>query len=274
MWVAATGFAQMATSAPRPPVASRTTATGSSLAGSMTRSGSNGAAIARRARAGLAEDDARAARAGDGNVQASDGSGTHHDHGVTEGRAGRRVGCQDGAERFCQRCLLVAQAGGNGMDDATAQDGRREHEILGEAAVEAGGDPNQAKVIAQVEHAPLAVPALPAVDVRSDGQAVADRVARDLPAHRLDDTGNLVAADERRSVAVRSLAPAAKVGSAHAAGPYGEEETVVRDLRRGDITELNEHGASDVGRLHEDVLPASLWPTAPPGWVSPKRSTV
>ncbi len=76
--------------------------------------------------------------------------------------------------------LREAQRGWHLVDGAAGQSVCGEDAVLGQPAVEAGGDADHGHVVAEVVEPDAAVPALEAVHVRSDRQVVADLVAGDL----------------------------------------------------------------------------------------------
>ena len=147
----------------------------------------------------------------------------------------------------------------------------REHGVLGEAPVIARGDADEPLRIAEVVEAHAAIPAAAAVDVRCDGQQLADLVVADLRPDGRHDPGELVTGHDttRR---VRALLPAPQVRAADATGANGEQDTVGGQDRIGHVHELDALRGGDVGCLHDACSPRSRMPTAPPGCVSPNSS--
>ena len=69
----------------------------------------------------------------------------------------------------------------------------RQHAVLGQPPVEAGGDTDEGHVVAEVVEPHAAVPALEAVDIRRHREVVADGVVGDLRADLHDLAAELVA---------------------------------------------------------------------------------
>ena len=176
-WVAATGLAQMALSAPRPPVNSRTTATTSSLVGSMSSSGANGSAMRRRCALGSLRMTRAPRRWAMAVCRQPMGPAP-----MTSTVSPRRVpmsswqACTELSGSASAPSRKPSEAGMAWMvPPARAWAGSTQYSAS--PPVKAGRDADHGHVVTDVVEAQAAVPAAQAVDVRRHSQVVADAVA-------------------------------------------------------------------------------------------------
>ena len=92
--------------------------------------------------------------------------------------------------------------------------------------------PRMRRLVAEIDLAAAAEPALAAVDGRVEGDAVAFGPAGDVAAQPGDRAGGLVAHDDRRLPAAGAAVHAVNVAAADAAGGHLQQHVVRSDFRQ------------------------------------------